>query len=265
MDLSGPIGLVLALQVIGVATAFFLAGRRSQRAPDRVPTPVETSDARTNAPSVPLPSEPPELAGLYAERQRLEHELAEERAARAGALTTYVQRRRELLSDLQELRRECSERSSEQAELAARVSGLTAAVQHLAQRRDSLTAELAASTTSSNVLAERTGVARRRLAALKLEHERITMRRRREVARLEDLARRGALLEAENEELSSLLEILQQLTGMPSSLTRISDAGTRAARTPTDQPASRACAARRPETIAPWMEPVSTWSPATHT
>jgi len=263
VDLSGPIGLVLALQVIGVATAFVLAGRRSQRTQDPAPPPVRTSDAGTNAPSGPLASEQPELAGLYAQRQRLEHELAEERAARAGALATYVQRRRALLSDLQELRRGCSERAAEQHALTAQVSGLTAEVEHLAQRRDSLTAALAASTTSANVLAERTGVARRRLAGLKLEHERITVSRRREVARLEDLARRQALLEAENAELSSLLEILQQLTGGPSTLTRISD--TRAAPTPTGQPASTASAARRPETIAPWMEPVSTWSPATHT
>jgi hypothetical protein len=271
VDISGPLAIVLILQFLGVTLAFLLAARRARRIGQHAPAtaPEDRPEHRVTVPtddaSRSLAAEAPALDGLYAARQQLQQELADDRTAQAAALAAFTERRRALLTDLHMLRRDCSDRAIEASELAARVEGLTSEVQHLEQRRDSLVAELEASTTSSRVLAKRATIARQRLAALKLEHERFVMRRRRETARLEDLDRRRALLEAENAELTSLLEVLQQLTGEPSTLTRISDVGAGTAPSSSDQPASTDSAARRPETIAPWIEPVSTWSPATHT
>jgi hypothetical protein len=296
MELSGPLALALILQVVGVTLAFSLAARRSQRTSRVTPTlrstrspssALDDAAAASGAPDAaagrvaparpvrgsheqagPSAAEDGHLDGLYAQRRQLQQQLAADRADQAASLSAYTERRREILVDLQALRRELSDRSTEERELTSRVEALTLEVQHLEQRRGALLVELKASTTSSQTLAERAGIARQRLAALKLEHERFVMRRRREAARLEDLARRSELLKAENDELSSLLEVLQQLTGAPTSLTLLSDGSDASeiiAGAPTDQPASSASAARRPDTIAPWMEPVSTWSPANQT
>jgi len=267
VETSGPLAIVLILQVVGVTFAFALAARRARHQAQAGTSATSAHDAHPSTPGAerPVAAEAPALDGLYAARRRLQQELDDDRAAHAAALATFTTQRRELLKDLHVLRRDCSDRSSEASELTVRVEGLTNEVQHLEHRRDSLVAELEASTTSSRVLAKRATIARQRLAALKLEHERFVMRRRREAARLEDLGRRRALLEAENAELTSLLEVLQQLTGEPATLTRISDVGAGTVPPSSDQPASTDSAARRPETIAPWMEPVSTWSPASHT
>jgi chromosome segregation ATPase len=182
-----------------------------------------------------------ELALLAEERERLVRELELLRAEHAKEESHFRRRRREVLLEMHEHRRITTGLRAEELPLREHVRNLRAEVDHLEHRSVSLAEEVAASIEKSAALRQRIIVSQRELTSRRLDRERVERRIRSAAEHLRDLARRRALLRAETEELAALLELLQQLSGQPETLTALSDGELRRA------PTSRAEAAARVE------------------
>jgi len=162
-------------------------------------------------------------ARLTAECERLTRQLDLIRVAHAEEEADFRARRRAALLEMLEYRRVAAELGAEEPHLRDRVAPLSADVDHLEHRRTALAAEIDASTRTSTAVRERAAFAKRELASLRRDRERVERRIRSGIQRLQDLARRRELLRAETEELTALLDLLQQLADQPRSLTRLSD------------------------------------------
>jgi hypothetical protein len=183
------------------------------------------STAPAAAPSSPVDvaSLEEDAARLTAECERLARQLDLLRIAHADEEADFRARRRAALLEMLEFRQVAAELGAEEPHLRDRVARLNADVDHLGQRRTALAAEIDASTRTSTALRERNAFAKHELASLRSDRERVERRIRGGVQRLQDFARRRELLRAETEELSALLDLLQQLADQPRSLTRLSD------------------------------------------
>jgi chromosome segregation ATPase len=180
-----------------------------------------------------------ELALLAEERDRIARELELLRAEHAQEESHFRRRRREVLLEMHEYRRITTGLRAEEPHLQEHVQSLRAEVDHLEHRCVSLAAEVDASIAKSAALHERIGTSKRLLDSRHLDRERVERRIGIETAFLRDLARRRAVLRAETDELMALLDLLQQLSGQPATLTSLSDGGLRAAPTPRDEVVSQ--------------------------
>lgn len=196
----------------------------AERTPERRgslsrPTPrAARSDARDEeaALSSSIGAHKEELASLA-------HALAQLRAAHAEEESHFRMRRREALLEMQDHRRITAGLCAEEPQLRSRVEQLRSDLEHLEHRRTALAAEIAASVETSKALRDRTLLAQRELASVRLDRERVGRRIRSDGERLRDLARRRAVLRAETQELNALLEMLQRLADQPESLTLLTD------------------------------------------
>jgi predicted RNase H-like nuclease (RuvC/YqgF family) len=224
---SGVVQMAFIVQLVLVTGFFLRAGLRTRRIrPSAVPTAIVTATpprARIDGPSVVAEPKQARIERLAEECARLTRDLELLRAARAAEEASFRARRLEALMEMQEHRRVSAVLGAEEPQLQGRVKELRAEVEHLEHRRSALAAEIAASAQTSSALRDRTALAQRELTSLHLDRERVGRRIRSDGQRLRDLTLRRELVRAETEELAALLELLQQLSGQPGTLTSLSD------------------------------------------
>jgi chaperonin cofactor prefoldin len=233
--MSGPLQVVLLLQLTIVSVVFLRALQRSALLSREIPRPQ--APRRSGRPTRLSPSEvadraamAEELAALDAQRVAIATDLDRLRAAHTKEEAAFRARRREVMLDLHEQRRVCNELRAVEPELRSRVDALRADVEHLQRRRPALAAELRASVRSSRLLQGRLETARSELEALRRDRDRIHERLDEDKERLRDLARRRAVLRAETEELAALARTLQPAAGGPHLLARLTDGELRESR-----------------------------------
>jgi hypothetical protein len=229
----GVVQTTFVVQLLFVTGFFLLAALRTRRTrrsavlePTPIPTPTPTRaprGARIDGPPVAAEPEEARLERLTEECARLTRDLELLRAAHADEEVSLRTRRREALMEMQEHRRVSATLGAEEPHLQGRVKELRAEVEHLEHRRSALADEIAASAQTSSALRDRTALAQRELASLHLDRERVGRRIRSDGQRLRDLSLRRDLVRAETEELAALLDLLQQLSGQPETLTSLSD------------------------------------------
>jgi len=227
----GVVQTTFVVQLLFVTGFFLLAALRTRRTRrsavlEPTPTPIPTRAtraARIDGPPVATEPEEARLERLVEECARLTRELELQRAAHADEEVSFRTRRREALMEMQEHRRVSAALAAEEPQLQGRVKELRAEVEHLEHRRSALTDEIAASAQTSSALRDRTALAQRELASLHLDRQRVGRRIRSDGQRLRDLSLRRDLVRAETEELAALLDLLQQLSGQPETLTSLSD------------------------------------------
>jgi hypothetical protein len=229
----GVVQTTFVVQLLLVTGFFLLAALRTRRTrrsavPETTPTPTPTPTRATRAPGIegpPVAAEPEEarLERLARECARLTRDLELLRAAHADEEADSRTRRREALLEMQDHRRVSAALGAEEPRLQDRVRELRAEVEHLEHRRSALADEITASAQTSSALRDRTVLAQRELASLHLDRERVGRRIRSDGQRLRDLSLRRELVRAETEELAALLDLLQQLSGQPATLTSVSD------------------------------------------
>lgn len=215
MGTQGLVEIALAAQVTLVGLFLLRAIARSLRF-------RRNALARTtaySAISIPHDQIAPEGEAL----QRAVVELAALRRTRAEAEASFSARRRTALLELREHQRRTADLAAQERDLEEHVSELRTEVRHFERRHVALTAEIRAALESSALLRDRSATARRELEAMQTDRVRIHARVVEDTERLRDLTRRRSLLRAETEELSALLELLQQLAGAPVTLTGLSD------------------------------------------
>jgi len=149
--------------------------------------------------------------------------LAALRREHAAAEEEFSARRRAALLEMRDHQRRTAELAAEERELEEHVLELRTEVRHFEQRHVALTAEIRAALESSELLRDRSATARRQLGEIQAESARLRTRFAEDADRLRDLTRRRTLLRAETEELSELLELLQQLAGEPVTMTGLTD------------------------------------------
>jgi len=235
---QGAVQVMFLIQVLVITGSLFWAAgrtrrlRRAARASAGRPRRREhdgaapTAHTAYAAPTTASATDTPLIAldaALDEERERITRDLALLRAAHAEEESEFRARRRAALLEMQEYRRVSAALRPEQMKVEVHVRELQADVEHLEHRRTALADEVAASVERSRALRDRTVLARQELAALHLDRERVTRRIRTSKQQLRDLTHRRELLRAETEELSALLEMLQQLTGQSRTLTALSD------------------------------------------
>jgi len=240
---AGLLQTAFFAQLVFVTGFFLLAAARTRRL-DRTGADVDPRDAvsrdehRRDAPARSrflgraalageAPAEYETLVRLDEERARLTRGIEALRAAHAEEEQSFRARRRDVMLELHEHRRILSQLSDEKPQLQERVERLRAEVEHLEHRRSSLTDEIDASIRTSTALRDRAVLAKREIATLRLDRERVERRIRSNGQRLRDLAQRGDVLRAETAELSALLDLLQQLADQPTTLTFLSDGSLR--------------------------------------
>jgi predicted nucleic acid-binding Zn-ribbon protein len=234
MMVQGAVHATFVVQLALVTAFFLLAAVRTRRirrsgVSEVTPT-VMPRRARSDGPSVPDEPEEARLERLAEERERLTRDLERLRAAHADEEASFRTRRREALLEMQEYRRISAALGAELPGLQDRMKELRAEVEHLEHRRSALADEIVASAQTSSALRDRTALAQRELASLHVDRERVARRIRSDGQRLRDLSQRRELVRAENEELSALLDLLQQLSGQPGTLTSLSDGELRGGR-----------------------------------
>lgn len=215
MGTQGLVEIALAAQVTLVGLFLLRAVARSLRL-------RRNALARTTAhPATSAAHERTEPDGEAVQRAAVE--LAALRRTQAEAEASFSARRRTALLELREHQRRTADLAAQERDLEEHVSELRTEVRHFEQRHVALTAEIRAALESSALLRDRSATARRELEATQADRVRIHARVVEDTERLRDLMRRRSLLRAETEELSALLELLQQLAGAPVTLTGLSD------------------------------------------
>lgn len=220
MQTQALVEIAFAVQLTLVGLFLLRAVARSLRL--RRSTPTRAASHSSGGPSH-HPSHHEASASDDAAGAQAAEELAALRRMHAEAEASFSSRRRAALLEMRDHQRRTVDLAAEERDLLEHVTELRTEVRHFEQRHVALTAEIRAALESSELLRDRTAIARRQLEKVQAARARVRARFIGDTERLRDLVRRRALLRAETEELSELLELLQKLVGEPITLTGLSD------------------------------------------
>ncbi len=164
---------------------------------------------------------------LREEQLRLTAALEQLRAEQAKEGEALRLQRRDIALQIREHRRRKDALLLALPGLEHRVQSLRVEEEHLERRRDALRSEVDASIRTSGELRQRAAYVRREIADLDRDRERLRRCLVEKSDALRDLVRRRAVIQAESDELTALLSMLQQLADQPRTLTSLSDADRR--------------------------------------